>query len=323
MSKLDQNIAKRDLSSVLDFYLEETTPEAYLFSKPSPALSLGDTIIGRRGRYTITKLLSELRSEIYHARSSEGVECVVKKYKNSNCFFREKFMHELLSAQGGHQNILPAYEFLEEEQQGIFPYIKEGSLKKFQHRAGALTPRETVPLITALCDGVEFLHQRGIIHNDLKLGNVLVECTDLKKFQITREMLSAKEPSFLVKIFDFDMSYHPGLGDLYLDILCSPVGTLQYMAPEKFNGNEPTAPSDIYSLGIIMYDLLTGRYPYEGTEGELYHQHLKAPVPNPRTVNYALPESISEVIVKALAKNPDDRYQSAAEFKDSFLSAMG
>ena len=220
--------------------------------------------------------------------------------------FTKRFQREARAiARLEHSRILPVYDYGEYE--GItyiaMRYIKAGTLKD-RMSAGRLPLEEINHLISQIGSALDYAHRMGVIHRDIKPGNVLIDDQGdiyLSDFGLARMM----EPSQKLTA--------SGVG----------LGTPAYMSPEQGQGIKVDHRSDIYSLGIILYEMLTGRVPYEAeTPMAVVFKHIHGDLPLPHTINPNLPEPIERVVLKALAKNPADRYQTAGEMVQALNFAV-
>lgn len=220
--------------------------------------------------------------------------------------FRERFLREArVAAALDHPNIVPLYDFGESGMLYlVMPYVSGGSLQDILRRA-PLQPSEVATFGSQIADALDYAHQRHVVHRDVKPANMLVHADG-------RLMLS---DFGLAKILD--SSARPAAPRRHPD-----AGTPEYMAPEQIEGRtEPR--SDIYGLGVVLYLLLTGHLPFTGSsahavmEGHLY----RAPVP-PRQVSPKVTPAMEQVVLRALAKNPEDRYARASEMGAALLSAL-
>jgi formylglycine-generating enzyme required for sulfatase activity len=196
-----------------------------------------------------------------------------------------------------HPHILPVYDY--GEQEGItylvMRYVEAGTLKDLIHREGPLDVKEAARIVGQVADALECGHRQGVVHRDIKPSNVLIDQygnTFLTDFGIAK--LVAETEHFTAS--------------------GAVIGTPAYMSPEQGMGQPVDARCDIYSLGIVLYELVTGRVPFRAeTPLAVLLKHLNAPLPPPRQVKPDLPAAVERVILKALAKSPDDRYQTARE----------
>src|SRR5215212_10159880 len=201
-----------------------------------------------------------------------------------------------------HPNILPIYETGEHEGRPFYSMklANGGSLR--EHLAGfRQRPREAARLVALLARAVHHAHQRGILHRDLKPGNIL---------------LDGSEPTPFVS--DFGLAKWLGR-DLGLTIFPTALGTPQYMAPEQAGGpsNELTTATDLYSLGVIFYELLSGRPPFvAGTALEILRLVAETRADSPRNLDPTIPRDLEVICLKCLAKEPTARYASAAALAD-------
>jgi serine/threonine protein kinase len=159
-------------------------------------------------------------------------------------------------------------------------------------RVGALDPSESVRIARAIADVLEATHAAGIVHRDLKPENVFLL------------------PDGRIKVLDFGAA----LSDARPNEKAGTLGTPWYMAPEQAMGNPPDRRSDIYSLGCVLFEMLTGNCPYDATDGRIVMaKHMEDPVPTPEAPSGPLPEALERTVMRMLAKQPDQRPQTAAE----------
>lgn len=219
--------------------------------------------------------------------------------------FRERFIREARAvAQLDHPNILPVYDF---DQQGnlvyiVMQYVNAGSLADLM---GQPLPLDFVLRILEQVGGaLAYAHSRGIIHRDVKPGNILLG-------QGNWALLT---DFGLVKMLEVPSDLTPSGTSL---------GTPAYMAPEQVMGSDVDHRADIYSLGVTLYQMVTGRVPYEGEAGmAVAFKHLSEPLLPPRLLNPNLPQAVDRVITKALAKERDLRYNSVSELVAAFRQAL-
>ena len=215
--------------------------------------------------------------------------------------FAERFKLEARTiANLQHPNILPIYDY--GEQQGmlylVLQYIENGA--SLADTLGAqMEPAPMLRLMARVLDALGYAHERGIIHRDIKPSNIL--------------LLSPRWPM----LADFGIAKLMS-DDQRLTMSGMIVGTAAYMAPEQATGRPVDARTDLYAAGIVLYELLTGRVPFEAdTPMAVLIKHSYEAPPPPRSLNPALPEAVEAALLRALAKDPADRYQTAAEMAEA------
>ncbi|HEV2814044.1 MAG TPA: protein kinase, partial [Solirubrobacteraceae bacterium] len=205
--------------------------------------------------------------------------------------FRERFVRESKAAAGiDHPNVLPIFSAGEED--GI-PYIAmrfvEGEdLRSLLRREGPLPPERAVAIAVQVLKALRFAHRRGIVHRDIKPHNAIVD------------------DEGRVKVTDFGIAR---AGGAQMTEVGSIVGTAQYLSPEQARGAPVDQPSDLYSTGIVLYELLTGTVPFTGqTPVEIAMKHLQQTPAPPSSLRPEVPRDLDYVVLRALAKDPADRY---------------
>jgi serine/threonine protein kinase len=255
----------------------------------------------RLGAYELTERIGGGgMAEVYRARqlTAFGREVAIKVIRagySEDPSFRERFLREAQAiSKLSHPNILPLIEFGEEKDilYLVMPLAREGTLRDLlKQRNGPLPLDEAVPIFVQLCDAVQYAHEEGIIHRDIKPQNVLLQRRThvlLADFGIARDTAETQMTA-------------TGAG----------IGTVEYMAPEQAIG-QADMRSDIYSLGVVLYQLITGTVPYSGsTPFQVLMKHTNDALPDPRLLNPNLPAEIIQVLQGALAKDPQRRFQSA------------
>ena len=220
--------------------------------------------------------------------------------------FIRRFEREALSVSNlSHPNIVEVYDVGEEEGSHyiVMEYIDGKTLKQLLKKRESLTLTEVIDIMTRLTDGIAHAHESYIIHRDIKPQNIMIE------------------DDGRVKITDFGIAM--ALNATQLTQTNSVMGSVHYLPPEQASGKSATVKSDIYSLGIMMYELLTGNVPFKGDNAvEIALKHMKDKIPSIRKQDPSIPQSVENIILKACAKNPRNRYDSAKEMHEDLLNCL-
>ncbi len=222
--------------------------------------------------------------------------------------FYLRFRREAQNAAAlSHPSIVTVYDTGEAETPtGPLPYIVmeyvEGvTLRDIVHTDGPMPPRRAIEVIADACNALNFSHQAGIIHRDVKPANIMISNTNA------------------VKVMDFGIARAIADSNSVTQT-AAVIGTAQYLSPEQASGNPVDARSDVYSLGCVLYEMLTGEPPFIGdTPISVAYQHVREdPVP-PSERHEGISPELDAVVLKALAKNPENRYQTAAEMRTDLV----
>ena len=219
--------------------------------------------------------------------------------------FIERFRREgRIAAKLRHPNIVQVYDFCDRE--GLYfiamEYLGSRTLKCYVREHGRVPVEDSVRLVDQLLAALDHAHRQGIVHRDIKPANVMV--TDANDAALT----------------DFSIAQMKSASKLTQT--GSVLGTPEYMAPEQFEG-KTDARSDLYATGVILYEMLTGFSPFHAdTIAEIMKKQLFSTPDPPTAVDFTIPEPISQVVVKSLAKNPDDRYQTASDMRAALRDAL-
>jgi len=202
-----------------------------------------------------------------------------------------------------HPRIVQIYDYGEDEELAfiVMELVNGKSLHQHLRNGAKYNLSEISEIIRPLLDGLGYVHGEGVVHRDLKPSNIMINSDGR------------------IKLCDFGIAHTESseltqLGDV--------LGSLHYMSPEQFIGMSIDQRSDLYSVGVIAYELLTGRKPFTGNSAAVMQQAIYETPALPSSHNPMLTPQIDEVILKAMAKNTDHRYQTAREFSDAFVQAM-
>jgi len=220
--------------------------------------------------------------------------------------FVRRFQREALSASSlSHPNIVEVYDVGEDngEYYIVMEYIEGKHLKNLLKKRGKLTLSEAVDIMLQITDGMSVAHDSYIIHRDIKPQNIMIL------------------ENGLVKITDFGIAM--AMNATQLTQTNSVMGSVHYLPPEQASGQGSTLQSDIYSMGIVMYELITGELPFKGDNAvEIALKHLKEPILDIREKVANVPNSIVNIIKKSTAKNPKNRYNDAREMHEDLKTAL-
>ena len=260
----------------------------------------GETILN--GRYAlITQQGSGGMSVIYKATDRAlGRPVAIKILRPSltnDPQFLEKFRNEARSvARLSHPNIVTVHDVGSEGHKThyiVMELIEGTDLKKVIKAYGALPLDRALNIAVQMCAGIGYAHRSGLVHADVKPQNILIT------------------PEDIVKVTDFGIAQ--ALSDTQprqrLDVVW---GSPHYFAPEQAKGEQPTPAADVYAIGIVLFEMLTGQLPYAGAnQQELAMAHIRAPIPSVTDINPTIPSSLASIIQKVMSKEPEQRYATA------------
>ncbi len=281
----------------------------------------------RLGKYELQERLGQGgMAEVWKALDTQLQRYVAIKLLHANLkedpYFIARFEREAqLIASLHHSNIVQIHDFqiASSEQEGTFAYMVmdyvEGQtladyIRNTSERGNIPTPTEIVQLFTSIGLAVDYAHQHGMIHRDLKPANILLDARN-----------TALNPMGEPILTDFSLAKLMGLSAGTLT--ATQLGTPLYIAPEQVNGYGGNERSDIYSLGIILYEMVTGTLPFHGDNPTaVMSQHLNTPPPSPVLINPNVPPALAMVIMRCLAKDPAVRFPSATLLTAAIAEAL-
>jgi serine/threonine-protein kinase len=219
----------------------------------------------------------------------------------------ERFRSEAVTlAKLNHPNIAILYSFFRQSAYFfmVLEYVRGETLDKIIEARGAMSCEEAIPLFCQALEGIDHAHRLGIVHRDIKPGNIMLTDTGI------------------LKVLDFGIARM--LGTARMTKAGHLIGTIEYMSPEQIRGQEIDARSDIYSLGILLYEMLTGRVPFASdSEFELMRAQVEELPTPPREFAPHIPEDVEWSILCATDKDPEKRFQTAAAFRAAIVDSVG
>jgi len=277
--------------------------------------SLIGKTIGKR--YVIEEMLGQGgMSAVYKATDPNLKRVVAIKvihpHLSDNPDFVKRFEEEASSvAQLRHSGIILVHDFNKDEALDLYYMVLEfvpgetiqDHLKRLNDQNRKLSVSKAMEYMASICDAVDYAHQRGMIHRDIKPANLMLTTTGqaiLMDFGIAKIVGGTR---------------HTATGAV--------VGTAMYMSPEQIKGEQPDRRSDIYSLGVTLFEMLSGKPPFDADSAmTLMMMHVNDPVPNPRKLNPEIPEALVGIVNKSLEKDPGDRYQTAAQMAAALRNVL-
>jgi serine/threonine-protein kinase len=251
------------------------------------------------GRYRVLERVgSGGMADVYCAEDSRlgrtiAIKVLHERFSQDREFV-ERFRREASAAAGlQHPNIVGVYD--RGDSDGAYyiamEFVEGETLKDVIRREAPMDPGRTISIVKEILAATRFAHKRGVIHRDLKPQNVIVE------------------PDDHIKVADFGIARASGSDITEVGAI---MGTAQYLSPEQAHGQPVTAASDIYSIGVVMFEMLTGRAPFEADSPvAVALKHVNQPAPSPREFVPSVPPELEAIVLKALAKDPERRYPDA------------
>jgi len=270
-------------------------------------------LIGRRlsGRYKVLEVIGGGgMANVYLARDvilERDVAIKILRLDLSNDEeLIKRFRREAHSATSlVHPNIVSIYDIGEEDNiyYIVMEYVAGKTLKQYIQRNDPLDSKEALDIMAQLTSAISHAHENHIVHRDIKPHNILIDRDGT------------------VKVTDFGIAI--ALSSTTITQTNSVLGSVHYLSPEQARGGMATNKSDIYSLGIVLFEMVTGRVPFEGESAvSIALKHLQAETPSPRRWNPSIPQSVENIILKATAKDPFHRYSTVEEMEEDIKTAF-
>jgi len=241
-------------------------------------------------------------SDVYLAEERSGRRVVLKVPHDAilgDTAAFDRFRREAeIARKLDHPGIQQSYDLQQDRSRPylVMEYVEGESLRDLLNREGKLPTARAIDIEEKLADAIAYAHSQGVYHRDLKPENILVT------------------PDQRVVVTDFGIALMEGARRLTWRWLTSAVGTPDYMAPEQIQGKRGDARTDIYAIGIMLFEMLAGHVPWEGDNPlAVMQQHLSAPLPDLHAINSSVLPPLEAIVRKCLRKGPDERYQDAGE----------
>lgn len=227
--------------------------------------------------------------------------------------FYLRFRREAQNAAAlNHPAIVAVYDTGEAETEAgplpfiVMEYVEGNTLRDIVRAEGPMPARRAMEVIADVCAALDFSHRNGIVHRDVKPANVMINNAGA------------------VKVMDFGIARAIADSSSPMTQTAAVIGTAQYLSPEQARGEQVDARSDVYSLGCVLFEILTGEPPFKGDSPvAVAYQHVREDPELPSLVNPDIPRELDSIILKAMAKNPANRYQSAAEMRTDLVRVLG
>jgi serine/threonine protein kinase len=262
------------------------------------------TVLG--GRYRLIAPLGQGgMARIFRATDTQlGREVAVKLLRTDylqDPDFSSRFRQEAQNAASlSHPNVVTVYDYGEDPSGPyiVMEYVDGDDLAAIMRRSGPLPPQQAARVAAAVAHALQAAHARGIVHRDVKPGNILIGRDGR------------------VKVVDFGIAR--AIAEAQMTLPGTTLGSVHYFSPEQARGEPATPESDIYSLGIVLFEMLTGERPWEGDSAALVAlARLSGPTPDPVLVRGSIPPDIAAITRKAMAREPEDRFVSAGSMADA------
>ena len=188
----------------------------------------------------------------------------------------------------------------------VMEYVDGDTLRDIVRSTGPMAPRKAMEVIADVCAALDFSHRNGIVHRDVKPANIMINRAGA------------------VKVMDFGIARAISDASSPMTQTAAVIGTAQYLSPEQARGEQVDARSDVYSLGCVLFEILTGEPPFKGDSPvAVAYQHVREDPQTPSEINPDIPRELDSIILKAMSKNPANRYQSAGDMRSDLVRVLG
>jgi len=268
-------------------------------------------------RYEVGEVLGRGgMAEVHRGRDIRlGREVAIKVLRNDiarDPTFQARFRREAQAAASlNHPAIVAVYDTGEDSVAAgdvpyiVMEYVEGRTLRDVLKDEGVMEVNAAMSFAADICAALDFSHRNGIVHRDVKPGNVMIT------------------PAGAVKVMDFGIARAVSDSSVTMTSTAAVIGTAQYLSPEQARGESVDARSDVYSAGCLLFELVTGGPPFQGDSPvAVAYQHVREDPRPPSTINPAVPPSLDAIVLKAMSKNPANRYQSAADMRADLLRAV-
>ena len=284
--------------AVVKFHWENA--ELYLFDTIHPKAHRMSDVMILNNRYQLDSQMGSGGMAVVYKAKDLMLERIVaikvlRKSFSGDPAFGERFRQEAKAAANlSHPNIVTVHDFGFDKGRLfiVMEFIPGITLKNLIHQRGRLATDEAISLIIQACAGIGYAHRAGLVHCDVKPHNMLVT------------------PDNRVKVTDFGIAR--ALASIHSDEKSDIVwGSPQYFSPEQASGKAPSPASDVYGLGVVLFEMLTGTLPFIATSSaDLSRLHQEGRPPDPKQLNPAIDENLNSIILKILSKEPSSRYRT-------------
>lgn len=295
-----------------EYTINNVTPDKISTSRWSRVNTKSGMLTGKTiGGYDLLHLIDKGGMGEIYASESGGLLLAVKVVDlTQGIDIRQRFEREVEALKlAKHPNVVQVFDSgVDQEQYAymVMEYIDGVSLRDFIRNHAPVEIDDMIDIVEGIAAAADHMHSMGIVHRDLKPGNIMLYRND--------------DNRFVPIMLDFGVAKQSGVTVITLD---GTVGTIEYMPPEQILEAPLVNPaSDVYAVGVMAYEMLTGKLPYQGSVGAMVYGHLHLPVRDPREHNAKLSERAAMAVMKAMAKEPEERFVTLSEFCEELYAGL-